>query len=152
MPKLLLKLLKFYANIMRKVYRELRLIERNSKNIVQFIKFGIVGVSNTAVSFGCYYFLLWVGCHYLVANVIAWVISVFNAYYWNNKYVFANDTHWFKALMKTYMSYGFSAVLGTGLLYLLVEFCSVSELIAPVFVLLLTIPLNFVLNKFWTFR
>ena len=125
---------------------------RLSESWLQFIKFGIVGVANTGIGLGSYYLLLWLGCHYLVANVGSWVVSVFNAFYWNNKYVFKSNAIWWRALIKTYISYGASFVSGTVLLYLLVEWCGVSELLAPVCTLLLTIPMNFLLNKFWTFK
>lgn len=123
-----------------------------SKNSLQFMKFGIVGIANTGIGFGSYYLFLWLGCSYLLANLISWLISVFNAFYWNNKYVFVNNVAWTTALLKTYLSYGFSLVSGTLLLYVLVEYLGISDLIAPVCTLFLTIPMNFLLNKFWTFR
>ena len=53
---------------------------RLSESWMQFIKFGIVGVANTGIGLGSYYLLLWLGCHYLVANIGSWIISVFNAF------------------------------------------------------------------------
>lgn len=120
--------------------------------VIQFFKFGLVGAANTAIGLGSYYLFLWLGCHYLLANVISWFISVFNAFYWNNKYVFQNNTAWHKALIKTYISYGASLASGTILLYLMVTWVGVSEMLAPIFTLVLTIPMNFLLNKFWTFK
>lgn len=120
--------------------------------LVQFIKFGIVGVSNTAIGLGIYYLFLWLGCHYMFANVISWVISVFNAFYWNSRYVFQSSNSWLKALFRTYISYGVSFVIGAVTLYVLVEFAKISDVIAPLLVLVLTIPLNFIMNKFWTFK
>ena len=125
---------------------------RLSESWIQFIKFGIVGVANTGIGLGSYYLLLWLECHYLVANIGSWIISAFNAFYWNNKYVFNSNVIWWRALVKTYISYGASFVSGTVLLYIFVEWCGVSELLAPVCTLLLTIPMNFLLNKFWTFK
>lgn len=120
--------------------------------IIQFLKFAIVGLSNTFIALTVYYVLLWVGCNYLIANTTAWIISVFNAFYWNNKYVFKNENTWLKALLKTYLSYGFSFLLGTFLLYVFVELCFFNTKIAPLLTLILTIPLNFIMNKFWTFK
>lgn len=125
---------------------------KNRDTAIQFIKFGIVGVSNTAIGLGTYYLFLYFGCHYMVANVLSWLISVFNAYFWNNRYVFKNEVAWIRALVKTYLSYGFSFLGGCLCLYVLVEWMGVSDKIAPLLTLLLTIPMNFLLNKFWTFR
>lgn len=55
----------------------------------QIIKFGIVGVSNTLISLAVYQLALnALGLHYLAANALGLVISVVNAYYWNNRCVF----------------------------------------------------------------
>ena len=125
----------------------------NSKGgIIQFIKFGIVGLSNTAIGLGSYYLFLWLGWHYMLANVMSWIISVFNAFYWNSKYVFNTGGSWLRALFRTYVSYGFSFVIGAVVLYVLVEWGGISDVIAPLVVLIITIPLNFVLNKFWAFK
>jgi putative flippase GtrA len=122
------------------------------RNLIQFIKFGIVGISNTAIGLGTYYFFLWLGAHYLIANILSWVVSVFNAFYWNHKYVFESDQKWLFLLIKTYASYGASFLTGTVLLYILVELLMVSDVLAPLVCLLITIPMNFLLNKFWTFK
>lgn len=125
--------------------------------LVQFLKFGLVGVSNTAVSLAVYYLFLWIDDSlYLWGNVVGWVVSVANAFYWNNKYVFTEHREGFAALIKrllrTYLSYGATFLLSTGLLYLEVDVLGWSAVISPVINLLVTIPLNFLLNKFWAFQ
>lgn len=125
---------------------------KSCKWMVQFFKFGMVGVANTAIGLGSYYVFLWLGLHYQIANICSWLISVYNAFYWNNKYVFKNNAKLWHALIKTYISYGASLIAGMIMLWILVEKLYISELIAPLCTLLLTIPLNFFMNKFWTFR
>lgn len=129
----------------------------DKEGIVQFIKFGIVGISNTLVSLAVYYVVLWINPDwYLAGNVAGWVVSVANAFYWNNKYVFAKsgENIWelLKKLGKSYLSYGSTFLLGTLLLYLEVDVWGLSAILCPVLNLLVTIPLNFLLNKFWTFH
>ena len=120
---------------------------------VQFIKFGIVGLSNTAISLSIYYVFIWINPDlYMLGNVAGFIISVANAFFWSRKYVFKDSEEGFwKALLKSYLAYGGSFLLATGLLYLQVEWLSVSKMIAPVLNLLITVPLNFIVNKFWTF-
>ena len=131
---------------------EAKLAIRDYESIIQFIKFAIVGLSNTAISLVVYYALLWLGSNYFIANTVAWIVSVFNAFYWNNKYVFKNGNSYIKALIRTYMSYGVSFLLGSTILVILIEYFGVSEKLAPILVLVITIPLNFLMNKYWTFR
>lgn len=57
-----------------------------------------------------------------------------------------------KGLIKVYISYGSTFLLSTGLLYLMVDIAGISEYIAPLINLCATVPLNFVLNKFWVFK
>lgn len=121
--------------------------------IKQFVKFGLVGVSNTVISLAVYYGLLYLGVHYLIANTVGFIVSVLNAYYWNKKYVFKNaETKTSKVLLKTYVSYGSTFLLGTGLMFVMVHYLRVPETVAPIINLLVTIPLNFLLNKFWAFK
>ena len=131
---------------------EAKLAIRDYESLIQFIKFAIVGLSNTAISLLVYYALLWLGSNYFIANTVAWIVSVFNAFYWNNKYVFKNGNSYIKALIRTYMSYGVSFLLGSTILVILIEYFGVSEKLAPILVLVITIPLNFLMNKYWTFR
>ncbi len=122
--------------------------------IGQFIKFGLVGISNTLISLAVYYLLVYFGVHYLIAYTLGFVISVCNAFYWNNKYVFRNkqEKSLVKAFLKVFASYGVSFFLSVILMTLLVEMAGISSLIAPVLKLIITIPLNFMLNKIWAFK
>ena len=127
-----------------------RLTGKNS--FIQFIKFGLVGISNTIVGFGVYYLLYYCGVHYLISNILSWLISVFNAFYWNKKYVFQAGSSWWKTLLRTYISYGASLIISTMMMYVLVALIHISPVIAPVICLVVTIPMNFILNKFWAFK
>lgn len=139
---------------------KLHALEKHPKwgSLIQFVKFGIVGVSNTLISLGVYwvcFYLLHI--HYQLSNLIAFIISVTNAYYWNSKYVFKSGVkrtvkEHIKAYGKAFLSYGSTYLLSAALLYLWVEKLHVSEGIAPMINLLVTIPLNFLLNKKWAFR
>lgn len=122
--------------------------------VTQFIKFGLVGLSNTAISLVIYYVFIYINKDlYLIGNTVGFVVSVLNAYYWNNKYVFEKSQKGhFKPLLKTFMAYGMTFVLSTIMLFVMVRFIGISEKIAPLINLIVTIPLNFLLNKFWALK
>lgn len=128
--------------------------EKLFKTIIQFIKFGIVGVSNTLISLGIYYALVFVNVHYIIANTIGFIVSVMNAYYWNSKYVFKTDgvRNIVKSFIKVLMSYSLTFLLGTFLLYLWIDIFKISYIIAPIINLIITVPLNFIINKFWAMK
>lgn len=132
---------------------------------MQFVKFGLVGVSNTIISYVLYAASLIVfkklailsGTDYLVAQIISFVLSVAWSFYWNNKLVFTVEegehrSVW-RALLKTYVSYSFTGLfLNTILLVFWVDLLHISEFLAPIFNLLINVPINFVINKFWAFK
>jgi len=127
------------------------------RNIIQFFKFGVVGLSNTAISYLIYSLLVYVGLHYLAASVVAFVLSVLNSFFWNHKFVFKDETGGkrdiTRALIRTYASYAFSGLIVSNiLLYIFIELFGVSKYIAPLFGLVVTVPLNYILNKLWAFK
>lgn len=124
-------------------------------DLIQFIKFGLVGISNTAISLGIYYVFVFIDKRlYLAGSVVGFIISVLNSFYWNNKYVFKTEGQkgWLKRLFKTYLSYGVTTLLSTVLLYLEVEQLGINEKIAPLVNMAITVPLNFIINKIWAFK
>ena len=127
------------------------------KSIIQFIKFGIVGFSNTIISYAVYFFCVWIGMHYQLANIVGFIISVLNAYYWSSRFVFVKQTGeergLVSSLIKTFVAYSFTGIaLSAILLWLLIDKMALSEYIAPLLILLITVPLNFILNKYWSFK
>lgn len=133
--------------------------------LVQFVKFGIVGLSNTVVSYVIYVGALllfqkqgWVPkVDYLVAQIIAFVLSVLWSFYWNNRFVFTKkeneERNILQALIKTYISYAFTGLFLNSLLSLLwVEVFTIPKIVAPIINLIVSVPINFLMNKFWAFK
>ena len=145
------------------VGKELR--DEGFASLMQFVKFGIVGVSNTVISYVLYAISLlgfqkaglFANVDYLLAQIIAFVLSVLWSFYWNNKMVFVpkegEKRSVIGALIKTYISYSFTGLfLNSILLILWVQIFHISEFIAPIINLLISVPLNFMINKFWAFK
>ena len=150
------------------------------KNIWQFIKFGIVGLSNTLISEVIYCVLVYFNVPYLLAYFIGFVISVLNAFYWSNKYVFAPEEGeqriWWRVLLKTYIAYFWGYVVSSLLLILWIDVVEIArylggvavflqskgldtfdaellgEMVAAGINLLITVPMNFIVNKFWAYK
>ncbi len=55
----------------------------------QFIRFNIVGVLNTALTYGIYSGLVYIGFHHLVAVVIEYAFGIVFSYLLNKRFTFA---------------------------------------------------------------
>ena len=100
---------------------------------------------------------LWASVDIYVAQLMSFLLSVAWSFYWNNKMVFkleeGENRNIFAALMKTYVSYAFTCLfLAEALLLLWVEVLGINEYVAPAVTLIVTVPLNFVIQKFWAFK
>lgn len=127
------------------------------QKFMQFVKFCFVGVSNFAISYGVYAIIVIAGINYHWGNILGFLISVLNSYYWNNKYVFKSEEgeqrSWWKALLKTYVSYAFSGLFLTEiLLYIQITVLGFPSLVGPIINLFITTPINFIINKLWAFK
>ncbi len=130
-----------------------------NKNLIkQFIKFGVVGAVNTVLSYvitnvGFYVLNL----HEQISNAIAFVITVFISFILNGKFVFKeqeqNEQSWIKRLLKVYASYSITGLFLTAiLLYIEESIFGVPHYIATLMNLIITIPINFLLNKLWAYK
>lgn len=122
----------------------------------QFVKFMLVGVTNTLVSY-FFYFIFWnLGVHYLAANILGYFMGIINSFFWNNKYVFVEKRdrrQMWKIFLKTCCSYmGIGFVMENILLVVSVQFIHVHEAIAPFIVAILIVPINFIANKLWAYK
>lgn len=153
----------FFLGLLFKLMRK-EMTQQVRNTFSEFIKFGLVGVSNTIVSY-CLYALslqiflklnLFPSTDYIIANIISFLLSVLWSFYWNNKYVFklnkGEQRSIWKALLKTYVSYGFTGIiLNNILLVLWVRVIGINKMLAPIINLIINIPINFFMNKLWAF-
>ena len=125
--------------------------------------------------------MVYLGFHYLFGSIAGFFVSVFTSYLLNSRFVFKETKSeekriWWKVLIKTYISYASSGLILNSLLLILwlsvidiskyVDFeveilakvgivltnTELAKYIAPLINLFITIPLNFILNKFWAYR
>jgi len=121
------------------------------KLILQFIKFGIVGFINTVSSWIFYYSLLFLNINYLICTTVAYFLSSILGYFLNKIWVFKQNKVE-KSLIKYYIVYISSYFLNMLCMYLLVDIFNISKLIAPILVLFITVPYNFIFSKLWVFK
>ena len=115
----------------------------------RFLRFLVVGVVNTAVSYAAYAFFLFVGLSYAYAYLLALILGIFFSFKTQGKFVFQNQSYrafvpfvlcwvaiyWVNiALIREFITLGFNAYVA-------------GALALPV-----TVVLSYVVQKFIVFR
>ena len=127
------------------------------QDFAQFIKLGLIGISNVLISYIFYLLVIKLQGHYAIANIVGYVASICNAFFWNNGWVFKEGNGKKRKLLQAFgkmlCSYaGTGIVLNSILLWVWIEGIGVAPGIAPAINILITTPLNFLLNKLWVFK
>ena len=110
-----------------------------------FVRFVIVNVANTVLYYAIYLALRTV-MPYLLANLIALLVAVVVAFVLNAKVAFRVQQTWRKALLFP-LSNITAMVLRTAVIWLLVERLSMSEELAPLVAIAVTLPVTYVVTK-----
>jgi len=121
--------------------------------LVQFVKFGIVGISNTLITFAVYTVLLKVfGVWYLAASAIGFVAGAINGFLLNRRWTFAG--HVGDAF--TPVRWGIVQTGGLGinllLLYVFVHGAHLDKLVAQALATVAVTVSTFFVNRAWTFK
>lgn len=134
-----------------------------SQGLIQFIKFGLVGVMNTAVDFLVYALLTWIGMQYLVAQVFSYSAGTVNSYVVNKLWTFGGKgnggTENRKAVTVDKGEFARFVLVNIGtlllsiaLLYVLKTGLGFHPLIAKIGVTAVTVVVNYIGSKLWVFR
>jgi putative flippase GtrA len=118
----------------------------------QFLKFSLVGASNTLISFVLYYILIKLGLHYIISNVLAYSAGVVNSYILNSTWVFRDNSQPGSKLFKFITVNLGALLLSSSLLYLCVDTLGINKIISQVIVTALVLLVNYTGNKLWTFK
>ena len=126
---------------------------RKPHNWVQLIKFFAVGGSGYLVNILTYAAAHeWLGIGHIRSATIAFVVAVFNNFWWNRHWTFgASDGHaGFQAARFFAVSVA-AFLFALGISQLLVSMTSIPDIAAQAISIVVATPLNFVGNKMWSF-
>ena len=136
-----------------------------SEGFVQFIKFGLVGVANTAVDwivfFGITHYIATDKSFEPTAKAIAFVVAVINSYIWNTIWTFNKEYK--KSTGKdtgkktaTFVKFFVVSTVGWGINYFAFKYTRFNlnqgQIVALIVASGSAIIWNFFANKFWTYK
>jgi len=128
----------------------------HQKNVVrEFFKFALVGLLGTLINIGVLYlFTEFFGVYYVISAIFAFIIAATSNFFFNKVWTFKERIS--DSIAKKYAS--FFAVSVTALLvnlfflYLFTEFFGVYYILSQIIAIGISLIINFLGNKIWTFR
>lgn len=121
--------------------------------LVQFVKFGLVGVSNTLITL-LVYTLLWnlLGVWYVAASAIGFAVGAVNGFLWNRAWTFKGHVGDALTPVRWFVVQGCGLLVNSALIYLFVDGAGVDKLAAQAATIVIVTVLTFIANRSWTFR
>lgn len=120
---------------------------------MQFVKFGIVGISNTLLTLAVYTLLLKVlGVWYLAASAIGFAVGATNGFLLNRRWTFSEHVGDALTPLRWGIVQSAGLVVNEGLLFLFVHDANLDKLLAQVCATGVVTITTFFANRSWTFR
>lgn len=121
--------------------------------LLQFVKFGIVGVSNTLIAFAVYTLLLKVfGVWYVAASGIGFALGAVNGFLWNRAWTFKGHVGDALTPVRWFVVQGCGLLLDLGLVYALVDGAHLDKLVGQALTTLVVTVITFFVNRALTFK
>jgi putative flippase GtrA len=121
--------------------------------VAQFVKFGLVGVSNTLLTLLVYTLLLKVlGLWYVAASAIGFAVGAVNGFMWNRAWTFRGHVGDALTPVRWFVVQGCGLLVNSGLIYLFVDGAGAGKLVAQGLTIAIVTVLTFFANRTWTFR
>ena len=117
----------------------------------QLVRFGVVGCSNTALSWCVYALLVRSGMHVLFASAVAWTFGALNSFVLNRRWTFRSRGRWTPELLRFAAVQCAGLVMNLLLLEALTRDAGVHPLVAQALVYPVTTLATFALSRQWAF-
>jgi dolichol-phosphate mannosyltransferase len=127
---------------------------RRPENWLQLVRFGVVGVSGFVVNLAVYAACVHVvGVEYRVSSVVAWAVAVANNFVLNRHWTFDAAAGSVRLQGARFFVVSLAAeALSLVLLTVFVQSAGIAKVEAQALAVALSMPLNFLGNKLWSFR
>jgi putative flippase GtrA len=120
---------------------------------LQFLKFGVVGVSNTLITLAVYTLLVKVfGVWYIAASAIGFAVGAVNGFLLNRRWTFSGHVGDMFTPLRWLVVQGSGLLLNVALVYLFVSQAGLDKLLGQACATAIVVVLTFLANRSWTFR
>ena len=120
---------------------------------LQFLKFGIVGISNTLITLLVYTLLVKVfGVWYIAASAIGFAVGAVNGFLLNRRWTFSGHVGDAFTPLRWLVVQGSGLLVNLALVYLFVTNAGFDKLLGQACATAIVVVLTFLANHAWTFR
>ena len=123
------------------------------KEVINYLIAGFLTTMVAIISFEIFKNIFHI--HYIISNILSWIVAVIFAYVINRRFVFNSKTT-DKQKMKEFINFIAcriaTLVIETAFMYLMVDIIKINADIAKLIAQFVTIVLNYVFSKFFTFK
>jgi len=116
-----------------------------------FLRFALVGVSNTLITVLSYAAMIELGVGYALAATLGYVLGVFNGYTWNRLWTFEAGPFHLPEFSRYVLVYVAGLAANLLLLFLLIEKAGVALGAAEIISVVPVVLLTYSANRWWTF-
>lgn len=121
--------------------------------VAQFLKFGLVGVSNTLLTFVVFTILVQVvGVWYVAASAVGFLVGASNGFLLNRSWTFRGHGGGRGAAMRWAVVQGTGLLADLGLIYAFVSGAGLPKLVGQALAIGLVVGATFFANRTWTFK
>lgn len=113
-----------------------------------YISFGVL---TTLINLYVYKICLYLGLHYIIAAIMAFIISVFFAFVTNRKYIFKTSHSVVHDLQGFFLARFLTLTINVGGLMLLVQLFGFGKMYSQIFMNGIIVVLNYLLSKYLVF-
>lgn len=124
---------------------------RNNAQMKQIFKFLGIGLLNTLVGYGVFFFLVNY-TNYLLALLIAHIIGVIHSYIWNKYWIFKIKEFDFLEFIRFNVIYAVVFIVNATALFICVDLIQVNPKLAQLLLLPVITAVSFFGQKLWTFK
>lgn len=121
--------------------------------VAQFLKFGLVGVSNTLLTFVVFTILVQaLGVWYVAASAIGFIVGACNGFLLNRSWTFRGHSGGSTAALRWTVVQGAGLLADLGLIYAFVNGAGLPKLAGQALAIAIVVGATFFANRTWTFR
>jgi putative flippase GtrA len=115
-------------------------------------RFLLVGGMNTAVGYGSYALLVFLGLPYMIAQAASTVVGTTHSYFWNKYFTFKRPRKSIREALRFVLVYASSYALNALILFVSVESLGANEYAAGCVCLAFTTAISYIGHNFFSFK